>query len=340
MYPTKPGQSRCTPVEDNGENRADAGSKSRGPANRPRAGPASAESTSCPRCGAACSGSARWHRISPGPCSSASTWSPCACCQLADGAVPGHLDQLDGDLRVPAVAPAAHHPDLGRRDAGHRRHHLRAGPQGPARRRLPGRSPADRADVPGHGVARPTAAGRHPGTADGHGTGAADFPGEPAAPGAAAPVPAGRIARAGHPDHRGPRPRRTDRAGRHRSGGGRGRPGSDRRTGPAAPADQPAAPAGLGRDPGLPARDPGTGRFAGPGRPGTLGQHPAPLAAGGGRRGDHARRQRPARRRAGRATGERRRPHRAGRPDRGRRPSRGRERGPGRDRLGLRDSAH
>ena len=44
----------------------------------------------------------------------------------------------------------------------------------------------------------------------------------------------GRLPRARHPDHGRARPRRADRADRHRPGRGRGRPGGHRRTGPAA----------------------------------------------------------------------------------------------------------
>ena len=59
-------------------------------------------------------------------------------------------------------------------DPRHRRHHRRAGPQGPAGRRLPRPEvSADRADVPGDGLARPQAAGGDRGTAGGHGGGAA-----------------------------------------------------------------------------------------------------------------------------------------------------------------------
>jgi len=184
-------------VADQERDRADAGScKSPPPAGRGRAGQrrpsasaGAARVGASPRAAAAPAGGAR-HRL--GRVRGRQPGGDAAAVVVADGAVPGHLGEPDGDLRVPAVAAAADDPDLGGGDAGHRRHHLRAGAQGPAGRRLPGRGAADRADVPGHGLAWPQAAGRHPGAADRDGTGAADLPGERAPARAAAPVPPGR----------------------------------------------------------------------------------------------------------------------------------------------------
>src|SRR5215470_496941 len=118
-----------------------------------------------------------------------------AAARVADRPVPRHLGEPDGDLRLPAVADPADDTDAGRGHDRHRRHHRRPGAQGPAGRRLPGGSPADRADVPGHGLARAPAAGGHRGTGGRDGGGAAGLPGEPAPAQAAAPVPAGRLPR-------------------------------------------------------------------------------------------------------------------------------------------------
>ena len=252
---------------------------------------------------------------------------------MADRAVPGHLGEPDRDLRSAAVAAAAHDPDRGRGHLRHRRHRRGAGSQGPAGRRLPGRSPADRADVPGHGVARPPPDGRDGGAAGRDGGSAAGVPGEPATAPAAAPVPPGRLARTGHADHGGARSRGADGTRSQRHGDGRGRPGGGRRAAPAGPAGQPDAAARLVRPPGFPAHRAGRRGVGARRRAGTLGLPAAPLAAGPGHPRDRAGRPGPAGPGAGRAAGERDRAHRRGRPDRGQRAGGGPAGGPDRHRL-------
>ena len=80
---------------------------------------------------------------------------------------------------------------------------------------------------------------------------------QPAAARPAAPVPPGRLARAGHAHHHRSRPRRAHHARRHRPGHRQGRPGGRGRAAPDAPAVEPAGAPGLDRQPGLPAPGPG-----------------------------------------------------------------------------------
>src|SRR5215469_17206137 len=115
---------------------------------------------------------------------------------MADGAVPGDLDQPRRTLRLPDVAHgvgALHSDDA---DPCNRRLDRMAGAARQTRRGLPGGSPADRDDVRDHGLALPTANRCDGGDAAG-------LRSQLAAARAAAPVSAECLARATHAvDHR------------------------------------------------------------------------------------------------------------------------------------------